>query len=500
MSKPYVAVLSDVHIGTNVPTNWYQAEVHEQRLVTLLGWIAGNADRFDELILLGDLVDIWTYPPRATPPTMADIIAKNPNTLGRGGALAQTVKALGGKVTFLLGNHDGQLTQQDVEALNAVLGGTLNFVPSGLYDRVGSTGARTTFAHGHFWTMFNAPDPTVPAAWRQMPVGHFVTRAFAYYLSQTLTPPQTAADLPGMGSPNGFNLKDFLLSIGPDSDSVADELLDFVAVEAGLDKSTPITLPGGTVVRYSDAYPQYRNLFTRWSDQYDSNLVALRAACADEWGEQLGWFAQKLAIERTSDLAIFGHTHLPISGLTASPVNAINSGYECPSIPDVPPHEFSFTMVDLESASGRLLMLAPQGGGPQHLDADTQAPVLGLPMLPGTADCSCYVTVVNQGSAPLVRDPLPGTTLGSWVVEPPETIAPGAYATAWLESGYYEYSSDASFSYNNKALSFSFLCSVPWNSCSGPGNAFVTRAGTGEWSAPGVVAQGHPLQIRYTVR
>jgi hypothetical protein len=45
--------------------------------------------------------------------------------------------------------------------------------------------------------------------------------------------------------------------------------------------------------------------------------------------------------------------------------------------------------------------------------------------------------------------------------------------------------SDASFSYNNGKLSYSFLCSVPWNACSRPNNAFVTRAGTGEWSAPG---------------
>jgi hypothetical protein len=499
MSKRHVAVLSDVHIGTNAPTNWYQASVHEQRLITLLKWVAGHADAIDELILLGDLVDIWTYPPGVTPPTMADIIAANPNTLGPGGALAQTVKALGGKVTFLLGNHDGQLTADDVAALDQALGGTLSFVAGGIYDRVGDTGAKTTFAHGHFWTMFNAPDPTVPAAWREMPIGHFVTRAFAYYLTTILKPGQTAADLASMGSPNGFDLEDFLLSLGLDSDSVGDELLDYVAEEAGLDKSTPITLPGGTVVRYSDAYPQYRNLFTRWSDQWDSDLIALRAACSDQWGVYLGWFAQRLAIERGSSLAIFGHTHQPVAGIAPSPVNAMNSGYECPSIPDVPPHEFSFMTVDLLTASGQLLMLAPQGGGPVPLGAPVQPPVERLPMLPLTADCSCYVTVINQTGAPLVRDPLPSTTLGSWVVEPPEQIAPGSFGMSWLQGDYYEYASDASFSYNNGRCSFSFLCSILGNGCDGPGNAFVTRAGAGGWSKPGVCAQGHPLQIRYTV-
>src|SRR4051812_48358570 len=119
MSKRYAAVLSDVHIGDNTPTNWYQASVHEQRLVELLDFVTSQAGDVRELILLGDLVDIWTYPPDVQPPTMAEIIAANPNTLGPNGALKRAVDALPGQVTLLLGNHDGQLTQQDLDALNA---------------------------------------------------------------------------------------------------------------------------------------------------------------------------------------------------------------------------------------------------------------------------------------------------------------------------------------------------------------------------------------------
>lgn len=143
VSPRNVAVLSDIHIGNNTPTNWYQANVHEKRLVDALRWVADPASDIDELIVLGDLVDTWTYPPDVEPPTMAQIIAANPNTLGRGGALAAAADALGG-VTFLLGNHDGQLTQEDLAALNTAVGGKLNFVPSGIYTLRGSTGASTT--------------------------------------------------------------------------------------------------------------------------------------------------------------------------------------------------------------------------------------------------------------------------------------------------------------------------------------------------------------------
>ncbi len=47
-----------------------------------------------EVILLGDLVDTWTYAPSVTPPTMAEIIAANENVLGASGALANVVKAV----------------------------------------------------------------------------------------------------------------------------------------------------------------------------------------------------------------------------------------------------------------------------------------------------------------------------------------------------------------------------------------------------------------------
>src|SRR5262249_32360561 len=158
-----------------------------------------NAGMFQEVILLGDLVDTWTYPPSVPPPSMADIIAANPNVLGSGGALAKVVKAVP-KVTFLLGNHDGTLTPTDITALQKSVG------PVELVDPVrvltGTSGRRTAFSHGHLWTMFNAPDERAPYG-DSLPVGHFVTRAFSYMMANKLPPGQTVADLPNMGYPSG---------------------------------------------------------------------------------------------------------------------------------------------------------------------------------------------------------------------------------------------------------------------------------------------------------
>ena len=43
--KRLVVVLSDVHLGTGHPTAWYQRDVHEEALVHLLGWVAGQAEQ-----------------------------------------------------------------------------------------------------------------------------------------------------------------------------------------------------------------------------------------------------------------------------------------------------------------------------------------------------------------------------------------------------------------------------------------------------------------------
>ena len=69
----------------------------------------------------------------------------------------------------------------------------------------GPSGHRTVFTHGHYWTMFNAPDPRSP--WNTLPVGHFVTRAFSYMMAKKLEgTDKTVADFPNMGYPDGFNI------------------------------------------------------------------------------------------------------------------------------------------------------------------------------------------------------------------------------------------------------------------------------------------------------
>ena len=334
MSNDHAAVLSDVHIGNNANTCWYQSSVHEPYVVAALEWIVQNAGMFQEVILLGDLVDTWTYPPSVQPPGMADIITANPNVLGSNGALAKVVNAVP-KVTFLLGNHDGTLTQADIATLQNAVG------PIELVDPVhvltGTSGARTAFSHGHYWTMFNAPDNTSP--WDTLPVGHFVTRAFSYMMANTLPPGQTCADMANMGYPRRVQHHAVPAVAGAEHDpghrrpaaGLCRDRRQHVRVTAD---RPPARRDHDDRRRQADLR---RPLHPLGGQENGSVLNAARAALADGSGNYLAWFAQRLAIQQSADLVVFGHTHTPIGGLTISPINYYNSGFECASSPTIRP-------------------------------------------------------------------------------------------------------------------------------------------------------------------
>ena len=140
-------VLSDVHIGDDSPTCWYQKKYHEPYLTSALNWVQSNASSISDLILLGDLVDFWTYTPERTPPTMSEIINANPNILGGNGALAKAAKAViaaGGHVTLTPGNHDITLTSNDVSTLSAAIGAPIIFDQAQALRRAGAISGAVT--------------------------------------------------------------------------------------------------------------------------------------------------------------------------------------------------------------------------------------------------------------------------------------------------------------------------------------------------------------------
>lgn len=506
VKKHQAVVVSDVHIGTGAPTVWYQQSVHEPYLKAILNWVIENASSITELILLGDIFDFWTYPPDVKPPSLRDIIAANPNILGRGGLLNQVMTALDGAVTLILGNHDGTISAAELDDLRTEIGPIK--LGDSVYTLAGSTGLRTTFAHGHTWTMFNAPDPR--SRWGTLPVGHFITRAVAYQMAKQLKPGQTVADLQDQGAPNGLDISKFLHSLSYSSkDSIVRLLLDYISKVTGIDPSMPICMLDGSVSSINEAKEVYADLFDTWAAQYGGEWQATRAAVADQWGEYLAWFAQRLALETGSDLVVFGHTHTPIGGLDPSPVNYVNSGFECPSLPDMPNKGPTFVVIDLDAASPQIFHVNHVDGEYKinyNYHAPSISPIPPLSINPPSSgrDNSCYCSIYNQSSQPLVLQALPEPTNGTWVVPPPQEVPPASVGRFWLQDKVGASGSEGSVSYKqgSKTLEFSFSCpmGVFSNKVSTNAFKFSSRVGSGDWQDGSVASLGHPLQLKFIVR
>jgi hypothetical protein len=402
----------------------------------------------------------------------------------------------------MLGNHDGTLTKVDVASLNASLG--LNPIGSTsihLADQpyrtvTGAGGARTAFSHGHIWCMFNAPYLASP--WNRLPVGHFITRAIGYQ-HRGLSGGRTVADLPNSGNPRR---DDILRAIRfPLSPGVMNAVLDLIRRVTGIPENEPITLPDGSASSIAQARRVFSGLEASWIKK-EGAWNAARAAVADWHGEDLAWFAQRLAMQTSSDLVVMGHTHAPVGGLTASPISYFNSGYECVAKPDMATSRFTFTRVDLDAATAELFAVEPGRGG------YTVRPFSAKPIdvIQRGADYSCYARVENRGGTPLKLAGTPKASASDWVVPPPATIDPRARADVWLQDRSIAVGSAAgsagAFAYSDGArtLNFSFRCptALP-NSTSTTLPDFETKTDARAWRKNGVDRSGHPLLMRFPV-
>lgn len=202
--KSQIVVLSDLHIADDSPTAWYQSTIHNPYLAGICSWVVTNAAAIREMVILGDMVDFWTHPADKQPPSFAQVIAKQQSIFGPTGFFGQVLDALGGAVTYLRGNHEDMgVTAADVAKIVSAGGRRMRFVDD-VYYPLGANDHRIALAHGHAYTMFNAPDPKSP--WAPLPVGHFVTRMISSHWARTLKPKQTVATLPDQGAPNGLDV------------------------------------------------------------------------------------------------------------------------------------------------------------------------------------------------------------------------------------------------------------------------------------------------------
>ena len=492
-------IISDIHIGNNYRTAWYQKKYHEPYLLTLLNWVVDNKDDIDRFIILGDLFDFWTYPPDQTPPTTDEIIDANPNILGPNGGLSRVLTALKGNVLYLHGNHDITVTQSD---LNKIQNPDYQIaLQPDVYVKDG-----TVYTHGHLFTMFNAPDPQ-----HSIPVGHFVTRAISYLLDTSLLKPgQTAADLVQMGAPSGISLKSlgFVLSDALMNPSIVGALIDFMASTANMPLDYPIKMADGSTTNLAQVKHDYEYLWTNWANRFGGGekgqVFAYKGAWADYDGSYMGWWAQRAAFQYDARLIVMGHTHAPKDGLKGGYVNYINSGFECVPEPDMPKQAQTYSTVqteDNEPKHWKVIKIVKDKDNYKFQDDDPGKDWVISSYAAG--DFSCYITVENKTNHSFNLTSTKENQ-GYFVTQPPQTIPARSEVKFWIQDFLGLHGSDGEAKYDRDdgkkdfQLKFEDPTGIFSNACSG-GSYFYTRSGDdSDWGSKNhVKGSGHPFFVKF---
>ena len=498
-------VISDIHIGTNEPTCWYQKDHHEKYLIKVFDWIINTqkkSKKIDELIILGDLFDFWTYSPNTKPPKTQEILNANPNIFGEKGKLSEILTLLKGNVSYINGNHDITITQKD-----------LNKIPNSNDYKIKKRNDiykkdDVIYTHGHLFTMFNAPDPN-----SEIPIGYFVTRSIAYKVEQEFKENhKTAADLPSQGS-YGFDLGTLLkslLEVGP-SGSITDFLLDYSSKMTGLDVHHPIIMSDGSTKTIADAKKDYGDLYKNWVKEYGLKTV-LKSMIADLNGTYMGLFGQKAALENNAIMTVTGHTHQPKVGISGAFADYINCGFECVSKPDTKRKKFTFSVIGEKNSPFPFptrLKDKPDKSLYEVVKDDANYKIKKVSNCPsdkiaffGGRDLSCYVAIENSSEYDLkfISKQSKG---GNYFVVPPDIIPAGKTGMFWLQDDASEIfkgsTGSVRYSLNGRKINFEFSCPAFSfkNKCFVTNGEFYARTNK-EW-IQNKVKKGHPVSVYFKI-
>lgn len=495
--KSKIVFISDTHIADNSPTTWYQARHHQGYLSALIDHVIAEASAVAEVVILGDFVDFWVYPPDRRPPSFAQIAAANPAMLGPKGKFAQLLTALEGRVTLVAGNHDMGISQADLDLLRDARGRSIRLVPDGAYLPAAANG-RIVCGHGHESTIFNAPDPDTGYA--PLPAAHFICRAVAWMMSRQLQPGQTVAELPGQGAPNSMDISALAASVDR---SFVTAGFNYIQKTTGMPWDLPITLPDGRVTTLAQGKVMYATLWDRWTAKMGGGLMGqletAKSAYADANGTYLPWFAQKLALETGADLTVFGHTHRPVAALKDGFTNYLNTGFNCMSIADLPTKRPTFVEADLDGANARLMQVRASGGGyvVEPYDLHPVEPIVYPPNL----DYSTYVTIDNRAGTSDLALVSAQAESGLYIAPPISLVGRGAVGRFWMQDRPGVAGTGGTAVYRDGAgrehrLTFGCPTGLAANFASGA--PFRSRAGAGGWGPPNqAVRLGHPHFVEF---
>jgi UDP-2,3-diacylglucosamine pyrophosphatase LpxH len=307
-------VISDVHMSNGQPYSWFQ-QPNSKNLTRMLKKIAQDSS-VGELVLLGDLFDLWLYPVNEVPWTVRQIIDANPSVTE---ALRLCVEKIP-NVYYMNGNHDMAVVPSDLDPFTSG-GKNIQWIRAEDYTKQHKS---RRLEHGHAADMFNAPDDSGDTI-GGYPLGYFITRLVATAANQSqvwkelrklcemwgaihlaVAPPPMAAVPKGI-APELLAVP----SLGP---LLVEAIITLLEKFADVHDETPIRFSEEKLDKekftVGDIKGKYGSLYSRWHAKYQGTKL-LEAMLATR---SLDWYANDLVSANAAlKVVVMGHTHASTS-------------------------------------------------------------------------------------------------------------------------------------------------------------------------------------------
>ncbi len=277
----------------------YNDPTGQQRITMLadfLQYLIEHQDAYDELVILGDLLDHWVCP-AGLEPTHFQWVVDNKTNAGVIENLRKIAsKDVDIKLSYVPGNHDMLVPQsfmeQNFEGINFI--GKDNI---GVYESGGIAAE-----HGSQYTLFCGPNPDSNI---RLPIGFYMSRAAAE---------KKARDGGGVDVLDVLLkfAENFILDLGKSPDTAMKILYESVAGDFGLGRDAHIIMKGlegiEDYITVEQVAVAYADLTTRWNKLKPNGVSAIQGALNEVL--ELHGVAKRQYFEKDKEkIVVFGHTH-----------------------------------------------------------------------------------------------------------------------------------------------------------------------------------------------
>jgi UDP-2,3-diacylglucosamine pyrophosphatase LpxH len=295
-------IISDIHISNGANYSWFRPPYPEY-VSEMLSSIA-NDSSVGELVLLGDVFDLWVYPLDVVPWTVSQIIQANPSVTKAFQKCVQNIP----NVYYLTGNHDMGVVTSDLQPFSSSGKDIQLITPEGYNTKYQN---KRHLEHGHAVDMFNAPNNSSDTI-GGYPLGFFISRMVATVPDQSVVRQALMTLLQSLGATHRA-MGPAMIDVPSRGSFLVEAIITLLEKHAGVQNNTSIRFSEPELdnkYTVADIKNHYTTLYSTWHSRYPDLEEFIDTMLAGYLPNGLDWYANKLfSGKATPKVVVMGHTH-----------------------------------------------------------------------------------------------------------------------------------------------------------------------------------------------